>query len=147
MGRILAIDYGTKRTGLAVSDPTRTIAGALDTVPTHEVKTYLKKYIASNDVDIIVVGKPSQMDGTPSQSFTQIEPFVRRLHKEFPGVEIEYYDERFTSVLAQRAIIDGGVRKIARRDNALVDRISAVIILQGYMESLINRNRNKFDTF
>lgn len=135
MGRILAIDYGTKRTGIAVSDPLRIIAGALDTVPTHTLVDFLKKYIAENDVDIIVVGKPTQMNGQPSQSMAQIEPFVRRLAKEFPTIKIEWQDERFTSVLAQRAIIDSGVKKMQRRDKSLVDKVSATIILQSYMES------------
>lgn len=136
MGRILALDYGTKRTGIAVSDPLRIIAGALDTVPTHTLMEYLKKYLAANDVSIIVVGKPTQMNGQPSQSMAHIEPFVARLRKEFPGVEIVWHDERFTSVLAQRAIIDSGVKKMQRRDKSLVDKVSATIILQSYMESI-----------
>ncbi len=136
MGRILAIDYGTKRTGIAVSDPMRLIAGALDTVPTHELRGFLRGYVAANGVDVIVVGMPRRMDGTPSETFAQIEPLVRWLCQEFPAVEVAMHDERFTSVLAQRAIREGGVRKMARRDKALVDRVSATIILQGYMESL-----------
>lgn len=135
MGRILALDYGTKRTGIAVSDPLRIIANALETVPTHTLMAYLKKYIAENNVDIIVVGKPTQMNGSPSESFRHIEPFVARLHKEFTGIKTVYCDERFTSVLAHRAMIDGGVKKMQRRDKALVDRVSATIILQSYMES------------
>lgn len=140
MGRILALDYGTKRTGVAVSDPMRIIANALDTVPTVTLKDYLKKYIARNDVSIIVVGNPLQMDGTPSESFAHIEPFVKWLRKEFPQIEVVLFDERFTSVLALRAMIGGGVSKMARRDKALVDRVSATIILQGYMESLEYKN-------
>ena len=135
MGRILALDYGTKRTGIAVSDPLRIIANALETVPTHTLKEYLKKYIATNDVDAIVVGKPLQMNGLPSETMPHVESLVRWLRAEFPQIEITLFDERFTSVLAQRAMIDGGVGKMARRDKALVDRISATIILQGYMES------------
>lgn len=135
MGRILAIDYGTKRTGIAVSDPLRLIAGGLETVPTHQLMPWLKQYIASENVDIIVVGKPSRMDGRPSESFTHIEPFFSRLQKEFPGKEIAWQDERFTSAIAQRAIIDGGVRKMARRDKALVDKVSAALILESYMDS------------
>lgn len=134
MGRILAIDYGTKRTGLAVSDPSRIIAGGLDTVPTHTLMPYLKKYMSENPVDIIVVGKPLQMDGSESESFSHIGPFVKRLEKEFPAVEVVYHDERFTSVLAQRAIIESGVGKMRRRDKGLVDKVSATIILQSYME-------------
>lgn len=136
MGRILAIDYGTKRSGIAVSDPMRVIAGALDTVPTHELRVFLKKYVAANDVGTIVVGMPRRMDGAPSETFAQIEPFVRWLEQEFPSAEVVLHDERFTSALAQRAMRDGGVRKMARRDKAMVDRVSAAIILQGYMESL-----------
>lgn len=135
MGRILAIDYGTKRTGIAVSDPLRLIAGGLETVPTHQLMAWLKQYTAVEPVDIIVVGKPSRMDGTPSQSFAHIEPFYRRLKREFPGKEIVWHDERFTSAIAQRAIIDGGVRKMARRDKALVDKVSAALILESYMDS------------
>lgn len=138
MGRILALDYGTKRTGIAVSDPLRIIAGGLETVPTHTLMEYLKKYIAANPVDIIVLGKPTQMDGSPSQSMVHIEPFAARLRKQFPEIEVTWYDERFTSVLAQRAMIDGGVPKMRRRDKGLVDKVSATIILQGYMESLQN---------
>lgn len=140
MGRILALDYGTKRTGVAVSDPMQVIANALETVPTASLKEWLKKYIAANDVSIIVVGMPRRMDGTPSETFAGIEPLVAWMRKEFPGKEVVLHDERFTSVLAQRAIIDGGVKKMARRDKALVDRVSATIILQGYMESLNYKN-------
>lgn len=135
----MALDYGTKRTGIAVSDPMRIIANALETVPTASLKAWLGKYIAANDVDIIVVGMPCRMDGSPSESFAGIGPLVEWLKKEFPAKEVALYDERFTSVLAQRAIIDGGVKKMARRDKALVDRVSATIILQGYMESESNK--------
>ena len=139
MVRILALDYGKKRTGVAVSDPLRIIANALETVPTAQLLPYLKQYLARESVDTIVVGKPTRMDGSPSESFAWIEPFVMRLRREFPSVEVTYWDERFTSVLAHRAMIDGGVKKMARRDKAMVDRISATIILQGYMESIKNR--------
>lgn len=135
MGRLLAIDYGTKRTGIAVSDPLQIIANALDTVRTHLLMPYLKKYLAENNVTTIVVGKPTQMDGTPSESYRHVEPFFRKLQKEFPETEIVWYDERFTSLLAQKAMIDGGVKKMQRRDKALVDRVSATIILQSYMDS------------
>ena len=135
MARILAIDYGTVRTGIAVSDPLRIIAGALETVPTAQLIPWLEGYMAREAVDIVVVGLPRQMNGSPSESMRHIEPFVQRLQKHFPAVQIEYFDERFTSVMAQRAIMEGGVRKMDRRDKALVDRVSATIILQGYMES------------
>ena len=129
MGRIVAIDYGRKRTGLAVTDPLQMIAGALDTVPTHTLMDFLKKYLPANGVETVVVGMPRQMDGTPSDSYTYIRPFVTRLR-------IEMFDERFTSKLAFQAMIEGGVKKSRRRgDKGLVDRVSATIILQGYLES------------
>ena len=136
MGRILAIDYGLKRTGLAVSDPLRIIAGALDTVATHTLMDYLKQYLSKNDVSTIVVGQPKQPNGALSDSWRAIEPFVNRLRKEFPQVEVVLYDERFTSVLAHRTMLESGIGRMARRDKALVDRISATIILQDYMQSL-----------
>lgn len=138
MGRVLALDYGTKRTGIAVSDPLRIIANALDTVRTHELMPYLKKYISENNVDIIVVGMPTQMNGTPSQSFAQIKPFVERLKKEFTDKQVVYHDERFTSVLAQRAILESGARKTQRQDKALIDRVSATIILQSFLQFSTN---------
>lgn len=136
MGRILAIDYGLKRTGVAVSDPLRLIAGGLDTIPTASLEGWLAQYMAANAVDIIVVGKPVQMDGTPSQSWAAIEPFVARLRERYPNVRVVLHDERFTSVMAHRAMIDGGMKKMARRDKAVVDKISATIILQSFMDSL-----------
>lgn len=136
MGRILAIDYGLKRTGVAVSDPLRLIAGGLDTIPTASLEAWIAQYMTANDVDIIVVGKPTQMNGTPSQSWAAIEPFVARLRERFPNVKVVLHDERFTSVLAHRAMIDGGMKKMARRDKAVVDKISATIILQSFMDSL-----------
>ena len=135
MGRILAIDYGLRRTGLAVSDPLQIIAGALDTVPTSELMPYLKRYVAANEVSTIVVGKPKRMDGSMSDSWKQIEPFVGRLRREFSGTDVVLYDERFTSVLAHRTMLESGIGRMARRDKALVDRISATIILQDYMQS------------
>ncbi|MBP3317213.1 MAG: Holliday junction resolvase RuvX [Alistipes sp.] len=142
MGRILAIDYGTKRTGLAVTDPLRIIAGALETVETKQLEKFLADYFSKNDVDIIVLGKPSQMNGQPSETMRFIEPLAGRLRHAYPDKEIVLYDERFTSVIAQRAILDSGIGKMARRDKALVDRVSATIILQSYMESLeYNSNR------
>ena len=135
MGRILALDYGLRRTGIAVSDPLRIIAGSLATVPTAELKAFLAKYIAANDVDTIVVGMPHQMDGSPSETFAHIGPLVERLRRAYPTLSVELFDERFTSKLALRAMIDGGVPKMKRREKGLVDRVSATIILQGYMDS------------
>ncbi len=136
MGRIIAIDYGTKRTGLAVTDPLRIIAGALATVETKQLEKYLADYFSKNDVDIIVLGKPSQMNGQPSETMRFIEPLAGRLRHAYPNKQVVLYDERFTSVLAHRTILDSGIGKMARRDKALVDRISATIILQSYMDSL-----------
>lgn len=135
MARILAIDYGAKRTGVAVTDPLGIIAQPLETVSTSELMAFLKTYTQKESVERIIVGLPKQMDGTASENFSRIEPFVKRLGKEIPEIPVEYYDERFTSVLAHRAMIDGGVRKMDRRDKAMVDRISAAIILQGWMDS------------
>lgn len=134
MGRILAIDYGTKRTGIAVSDPLQIIAGALETVETKGLERWLADYFTREEVDTIVLGKPSRMDGTPSETWRFIEPLAERLRRAYPDKRVVFYDERFTSVIAHRAMIDSGIGKMARRDKALVDKISATIILQGYME-------------
>ena len=142
MGRILAIDYGTKRTGLAVTDPLRIIASALTTVETKQLERYLADYFAKNDVDIIVLGKPSQMNGAPSETMRYIEPLAGRLRHAYPDKRVVMYDERFTSVMAHRTILDSGIGKMARRDKALVDRISATIILQSYMESAEYNNES-----
>lgn len=136
MSRILAIDYGVKRTGLAVSDPLRIIAGALETVATKELEKYIAQYCAQNAVSTIVVGKPSQMNGQPSETMKYIEPLVARLRKAYPDKEVVLHDERFTSVMAQRTILQSGIGKMARRDKAIVDRVAATIILQSYMDSL-----------
>ena len=139
MGRLLAIDYGTKRTGIAVSDPLRLIAGGLETVPTKDLERWLADYFAREEVSTIVLGKPSHMDGTPSDTWRFIEPLAGRLRRAWPDKEVVFYDERFTSVLAHRAMLDGGLGRMARRDRALVDKISATIILQGYMEYVSGR--------
>ena len=135
MGRILAIDYGTRRTGIAVSDPLRIIAGGLTTVETRELEHWLAEYMAANDVTTIVVGKPTQMNGRPSETWSRIEPLAERLRKAYPDKELVFWDERFTSVLAHRAMLESGIGRMARRDKALVDKISATIILQSYMEN------------
>ena len=135
MGRILAIDYGVRRTGLAVSDPLRIIAGALETVDTKQLERYIADYCAKEDVSTIVVGNPSQMSGAPSETMRYIEPLVGRLRHNFPDKEVVMYDERFTSVIAQRTIRESGIGRMARRDKALVDKVAATIILQSYMES------------
>ena len=143
MGRILSIDYGKKRTGLAVTDPLRIIASALTTVETKELEKYLADYFSKNDVDIIVLGKPSQMNGQPSETMRYIEPLAGRLRPAYPDKQVVLYDERFTSVLAHRTMLESGIGKMARRDKAVVDRISATIILQSYMDS-IEYNADRF---
>lgn len=134
MGRILAIDYGTKRTGIAVSDPLRLIAGGLTTVPTKELERWLADYFSREEVSTIVLGKPSRMDGTPSDTWRYIEPLAARLRRAWPDKEVVFHDERFTSVMAHRTMLESGIGRMARRDKALVDKISATIILQSYME-------------
>lgn len=136
MGRILAIDYGKKRTGLAVTDPLRIIANGLATIPTSDIFDYLTQYVAKESVDQLVIGKPIQPNGQPSENLARVENFVNRWRKLHPEVPIDYYDERFTSVIAHQAMIAGGVKKKTRReDKGLVDEISATIILQDYMRS------------
>ena len=135
MARILSIDYGQKRTGLAVTDPLQLIAGGLATVATSELFDWLKNYIAHEEVERIIIGEPKQMNGQPSENMARIRPFVNRWRKAVPQVPIEYFDERFTSVLAHQAMLDGGLKKKARQNKALVDEISATIILEDYMRS------------
>lgn len=136
MSRVLSIDYGKKRTGLAVTDPLRIIANGLTTVDTKDLFDFLVKYTQQEEVGQIVIGKPTQPNGLPSENLARVENFVNRWRKAFPAIPIDYYDERFTSVLAHRAMIDGGVKKKTRRENkGLVDEISATIILQDYMNS------------
>lgn len=136
MGRILAIDYGKKRTGLAVTDPLRIIANGLVTISTSDIFDYLTQYVAKESVDQLVIGKPIQPNGQPSENLSRVENFVNRWRKLHPEMPIDYYDERFTSVIAHQAMIAGGVKKKTRReDKGLVDEISATIILQDYMRS------------
>lgn len=135
MGRILCIDYGRKRTGLAVTDPLQIIAGGLVTVSTFELFDWLKDYTSREQVECIVIGKPMQPNGQPSENFARVEQFVNRWRKAVPSIPIEYYDERFTSVLAHKTMLDAGLKKKARQNKALVDEISATIILQDYMRA------------
>ncbi len=135
MARILSIDYGKKRTGLAVTDPLQLIAGGLATVATSDLYDYLCQYVAREPVERIVIGEPRQPNGQPSENLARVRQFVNRWRKQMPQIPIDYYDERFTSVLAHRAMIDGGLKKKTRQDKALVDEISATIILQDYMRS------------
>ena len=135
MARLLAIDYGKKKTGLAVSDEKQIIAGGLTTVPTTELLDFLLGYVSREPVERIIVGLPKQMNNEPSENMRRITPFVNRLRKVLPDIPVEFHDERFTSVLAQRTIIEAGIKKMARRNKELVDEVSATIILQSYMES------------
>ncbi|MFH1001509.1 MAG: Holliday junction resolvase RuvX [Bacteroidota bacterium] len=135
MGRILAIDYGQKRCGLAVTDELAIIANSLDTVSTKELFTFLSFYLKKEVVDVIVIGEPKQMNNQPSDAVKYINPFIGRLKKEYPLLKIERIDERFTSRMAFQTMIDAGLRKKARQNKALVDSISATIILQSYLET------------
>lgn len=134
MGRVLALDYGEKRTGIAVTDELRLIASALTTVPTKELLSFLKSYVNSENVDVFVIGEPKQMNNTPSESEQFIAPFLVELAKHFPTIPIERQDERFTSKMAFQSMLDSGLKKKQRRNKALVDEISATIILQSYLE-------------
>jgi putative Holliday junction resolvase len=134
MGRILAIDYGQKRVGLAVTDELKIISTALAAVPSKEVMAFLKDYTSQNEVECFVVGDPRQMNNTASESARFIEPFVRRLRSEFKDIPVERMDERFTSVIAAQTIRDSVSKKKERRKKSLVDTVSAVLILQSFME-------------
>ena len=135
MGRLLAIDYGKKRTGIAVTDPLQLIANGLTTVPTHELLAFILDYVSKEPVERILVGLPKQMNNEASENMKRIEPIDSSLKKKHPDVPVEYVDERFTSVLAHRAMLDAGLKKKDRQNKALVDEISATIILQSYMEN------------
>lgn len=136
MSRLLSIDFGRKRCGIAVTDPLRLVAGGLTTVATAELISFIRGYMSREDVGAIIVGKPTTLRGEPSESARYLEPMLRQLAKAIsPDTPIVLYDERFTSVLAHKAMIDGGMRKMARRDKAIVDEISATIILNDYLQS------------
>jgi putative Holliday junction resolvase len=134
MGRILAIDYGRKKCGIAVTDPSKIIANGLTTVPTHELFDFLVKYMKDEEVERIVMGYPTQNSGEESESMKYIKPFANRLKNKFPNLPLSWVDERFTSKIAFQAMIDGGLKKKARQDKAMVDKVSATIILQTFME-------------
>ena len=139
MGRIMAIDYGRVRTGLAVTDSLRIIASALTTVETPTLLQFLKDYCAREQVDIFVVGKAMHMDGSPSESMQYIEPFVAKLKETFPDKEVVRIDERFTSKMAFQTMIDSGLKKKQRRDKGMIDQIAATIMLQDYMRTINNK--------
>jgi putative Holliday junction resolvase len=132
--RILAIDYGTKRTGIAVTDETQTFAFGLATVATREVFRFLSEYVAGHPVEGFVVGEPKRMNNTATDATIHVEAFVKKLKKEFPALEVYRMDERFTSAMAKQSIIDSGAKKKMREDKSLVDMVSATIILQSWIE-------------
>ena len=136
MGRILAIDFGRKRTGLAVTDVLRITANPLLTIETKELIPWLTDYFKREPVDEVVIGHPTQMNGQESESMNYIRPFIGTFRKQYPTIPVTMYDERFTSVLAHQAMLAGGMKKKARQDKAVVDKIAACIILEGYMDSL-----------
>lgn len=136
MGRILAIDYGRKRVGIAVTDEFKIIATALTTVKTHEIFEFLGDYLKVENVECIVVGKPVQMNDQPSEAEKYIEPFLKKLNKEFPFCRIERHDERFTSKMARQTILEAGLKKKDRQNKSLVDSVSATIILQSFMNQI-----------
>jgi putative Holliday junction resolvase len=135
MGRILGIDYGNKRVGLAVTDPMQIFASPLNTISAHDIDNFIAEYMASEQVDAFVVGYPVQMNNEPSESVKYIDPFIRKLKKKFPGVPVHMVDERFTSQMAFRTIIDGGLKKKGRQNKSMIDMISASIILQSFLDS------------
>ncbi len=140
MGRILAIDYGKKRVGLAVTDPSQIIANKLTTVATNELWGFLQNYFSKENVDEVIIGYPRQLNNQPSEAVAYINPFIKEFKRKYPEMHLELMDERFTSKMAFQTMIDGGVSKKGRRNKAMVDAISATIILQNYME----QKRNSF---
>ncbi len=142
MGRLICLDYGRKRTGVAVTDPLKIIASGKDTVPTHVIREYLRSYFAGEEIDRLIIGYPKTLRGEPSEAVRYIDPFVKWFKKEFPNIPIVLFDERFTSRMAERILIEAGVPKMTRRDKSLIDKISASLILQSDMESENNKQQN-----
>ena len=136
----MGIDYGRKRTGVAVTDPLQIVAGNLATVPTHTLMQFIKDYVERESVERIVIGQPTQLNGEPSESMRYITPFVNRLRNELPEMPIVMYDERFTSTIAHQTMIDGGMKKKDRQDKSRVDAIAATIILNDYLQSKFNQS-------
>jgi putative Holliday junction resolvase len=143
MGRILAIDYGTKRIGLAVTDPMNIFASPLDTVAPKDFDSFIDNYLKKTDVDAFVIGYPVQMNNMPSESVRYINPFIKKLKNRYPGKQIHLVDERFTSQMALRTMIDGGVKKKDRQDKSMIDKISASIILQSFLDNNTNKTEKK----
>ena len=142
MARILSVDYGQKRTGLAVTDPLQIIANGLDTISSGIIIDYLEDYFLKEDVELVVIGYPKQLNNTPSESVRYVNEFIRKFKKYFPGKKYFLMDERFTSKMALQTMIDGGLKKQQRRNKPLVDKISATILLQSYMEMKTNSHSN-----
>ena len=142
MGRLIGIDYGVKRIGLAVTDPLKIFASPLITVSPGEFDNYIKDYLKTDEVDAFVIGYPVQMNNQPSESVTYINPFIKKLKKTYPEKHIYLADERFTSQMAMRTMVEGGVKKKGRQDKSMVDKISASIILQSFLDNRSNRTEN-----
>ncbi|HAM10397.1 MAG: Holliday junction DNA helicase RuvA [Bacteroidetes bacterium GWF2_41_9] len=143
MGRIIGIDYGKRRIGIAITDPLQMFASPLTTITPAEFDTFIKDYLKTESVDEFVIGYPRQMNNQPSESVKYIDPFIKKLKKSYPEIQVHLADERFTSQLAFRSMIDGGVKKENRKDKAMVDRISASIILQSYLDIRSNMKSYK----
>ena len=141
MGRIIGIDYGTKRVGLAVTDPLRIIASPLETVSVHELEAWIDKYMEAEEVDEFVIGYPVKVNNKPSESVKVIDPFIRKLRKRFPEKPVHLADERFTSRIASRAMIEGGLKRKKRQDKTIVDKVSAALILESWLEKEKNTKR------
>jgi putative Holliday junction resolvase len=139
MGRILGIDYGTKRIGLAVTDPLNIFASPLKTIMNHEFNNFIKEYLKNESIEEFVIGYPVTLNNNPSESVKYLNPFIKKLVKLFPGKPVHQVDERFTSEMARKIIIEGGIKKNERRDKGLVDKISAAIILQSFLDKRANK--------
>ena len=142
MGRIIGIDYGLKRIGLAVTDPLQMFASPLTTVSPGEFDKFILDYLKKNEIDAFVIGYPVQMNNQPSESVIYINPFIKKLKKTYPEIHIYLADERFTSQMAIRTMVEGGVKKKDRQDKAMVDKISASIILQSFLDNRANTKEN-----
>ena len=139
MGRLLCIDYGKKRVGIAMTDPLQMIARGVETVAAHDIRTHLVNLIGRLDLDAVVVGYPKTLRNEPSEAVQYIDPFIKWLRKEFPDLPVVKYDERFTSRMAERSLVESGVPKKTRRDKSLVDQVSAALILQSFLDAEKNR--------
>lgn len=142
MGRIIGIDYGTKRIGLALTDPMQIFASPLVTIKPEDFNNFIEGYLKTEEVDAFVIGYPVQMNNQPSESVRYINPFIKKLKKAFPDKQLHLVDERFTSQMAFRTMIDGGVKKKDRKDKSMVDKISASIILQSFLDNRSNKKEN-----